>query len=56
MITFYQYLKEVAVNSQIDPDGTNQGILSLIAKYGGGALNYDASKLPPTKKNKKTRK
>ncbi len=52
MITFYQYLKEVAVNSQIDPDGTNQAILGLIAKYGGGGLNYDGSNLPPTNKNK----
>lgn len=56
MITFYQYLKEVAVNSQIDPEGTNQTILSMIAKYGGGGLNYDASNLPPVKKMKKKSK
>lgn len=56
MITFYQYLKEVAVNSQADPEGTNQAILSLIAKYGGGGLNYDASNLPPVKKMKKKSK
>ena len=51
MITFYEYLKEVAVNSQIDPDGTNQAILGIIANYGGGGLNYDGSNLPPTQKS-----
>ena len=49
MITFYQFLQEVAVNSQVDPEGTNQSILGLISKYGGGALNYDYSNTPPTK-------
>lgn len=58
MITFYEYLKEVAVNSQDDPDGTNQAVLNIIANYGGGGLNYDGSNLPPKekkyiKKNKK---
>ena len=47
MITFEQYLKEISVNSQDDPEGTNQAILGIIAKYGGGGLNYDASNLPP---------
>lgn len=53
MITFYQYLKEVATNSQDSPEGTNQAILGLISKYGGGALNYDFSNIPPTKKNQR---
>lgn len=47
MITFEQYLKEISVNSQNDPEGTNQAILGIIAKYGGGGLNFDASNLPP---------
>lgn len=51
MITFIQYLKEVATNSQDSPEGTNQPILGLISKYGGGALNYDFSNIPPTNKN-----
>ena len=56
MLTFYQYLKEVATSSLDSPEGTNQSILGLIAKYGGGGLNYDASNLPPVNKMKMKKK
>jgi hypothetical protein len=46
MLTFYQYLKEVATSSLDSPEGTK-------SIGDGQALNYDWSNKPPTKKDKR---
>lgn len=49
MLTFYQYLKEVATSSLDSPEGTKS-----IGDIGDGqALNYDWGNKPFTKKDKR---
>lgn len=49
MLTFYQYLKEVATSSYDSPDGTK----SIDDIGDGQALNKDWGNKPPTKKDKR---